>query len=48
MVSIPATPSQDPEYAWELATLYPEQGEWSEEEYLESLLLSKIDPPLLS
>jgi len=35
MVSVPATPSHDPEYAWELATLYPEQGEWSEEEYLE-------------
>jgi len=35
MSSIPATPSHDPEYAWELATLYPEQGEWSEEEYLE-------------
>lgn len=27
--------SHDPEYAWELATLYPEQGEWSEEDYLE-------------
>ncbi len=35
MSSIPTTPSHDPEYAWELATLYPEQGEWSEEEYLE-------------
>ena len=35
MSSIPATPSRDSEYAWELATLYPEQGEWSEEEYLE-------------
>jgi Uma2 family endonuclease len=35
MSSIPSTPSQEPEYAWELATLYPEQGEWSEEEYLE-------------
>jgi Uma2 family endonuclease len=23
------------EYAWELATLYPEQGEWSEAEYLD-------------
>ncbi len=35
MSSVPATPSHEPEYAWELATLYPEQGEWSEEEYLE-------------
>ena len=35
MSSIPATPSHEPEYAWEIATLYPEQGEWSEEEYLE-------------
>ena len=35
MSSIPATPSHEPEYAWEIATLYPEQGEWSEEEYLQ-------------
>ncbi len=35
MSSIPATPSHEPEYAWEIATLYPAQGEWSEEEYLE-------------
>ncbi len=35
MSSIPTTPSHDPEYAWELATLYPEQGEWSEDDYLE-------------
>ena len=35
MSSTPSTPSHDPEYAWELATLYPEQGEWSEEDYLE-------------
>jgi Uma2 family endonuclease len=26
--------SQEPEYAWELATLYPAQGDWSEEAYL--------------
>lgn len=32
---MPLTPSQEPEYAWELATLYPEQGEWSEEEFLD-------------
>ncbi|HEY6563911.1 MAG TPA: Uma2 family endonuclease [Pirellulaceae bacterium] len=31
----PLTPSQEPEYAWELATLYPAQGDWSEEDYLE-------------
>jgi len=31
---MPVTPSHEPEYAWELATLYPEQGEWSEEEFL--------------
>jgi Uma2 family endonuclease len=35
MTSMPHIPSQEPEYAWEVATLYPEQGEWSEEEYLE-------------
>jgi Uma2 family endonuclease len=29
------TPSQEPEYAWEVATLYPQQGDWSEEAYLE-------------
>jgi len=34
MSSMPLTPSQEPEYAWEVATLYPAQGEWSEEEYL--------------
>jgi Uma2 family endonuclease len=28
------TPSQEPDYCWELATLYPEQGGWTEEEYL--------------
>jgi Uma2 family endonuclease len=27
--------SSEPEYAWEVATLFPEQGEWSEETYLE-------------
>jgi Uma2 family endonuclease len=34
MSSLPLTSSQEPEYVWELATLYPAQGEWSEEEYL--------------
>jgi len=35
MSSIPLTSSQEPDYVWELATLYPEQGEWSEAAYLE-------------
>lgn len=35
MSSTPLTPSQEPEYAWEVATLFPEQGEWSEEAYLD-------------
>jgi hypothetical protein len=35
MVSLPLTSSQEPEYVWELATLFPAQGEWSEEEYLD-------------
>ncbi len=26
--------SSDADYAWEVATLFPEQGEWSEEDYL--------------
>lgn len=30
----PLTPPHEPEYVWELATFYPEQGAWSEEEYL--------------
>ncbi len=35
MSSLPTTSSPEPEYAWEVATLFPEQGEWSEEAYLE-------------
>jgi Uma2 family endonuclease len=35
MSSMPLTPSHEPEYVWEVATLYPEQGEWSEEAYLD-------------
>jgi Uma2 family endonuclease len=35
MSSTPLTSSQEPEYAWEVATLFPEQGEWSEEAFLE-------------
>lgn len=30
----PLIPSQEPDYVWELATCYPPQGEWSEEEFL--------------
>ena len=35
MSSLPFTSSQEPEYAWDVATLFPEQGEWSEEAYLD-------------
>jgi Uma2 family endonuclease len=35
MSSIPFTSSHEPDYAWEVATLFPEQGEWSEEAYLD-------------
>jgi len=35
MSSVPIPSSHEPEYAWEVATLFPEQGEWSEEAYLE-------------
>ncbi len=35
MSSQPIAPTHEPEYAWELATLYPEQGGWSEAEYLD-------------
>jgi Uma2 family endonuclease len=31
----PSPLTGEPEYAWEVATLYPEQGAWSEERYLE-------------
>ena len=32
---VSARPDQaEPDYAWEVATLYPLQGEWSEEDYL--------------
>ena len=34
MSSIPLTQPEEPEYVWELATLYPGQGAWSEGEYL--------------
>ena len=35
MATIPSSPPHEPEYAWELATLYPAQGDWSEADYLE-------------
>ncbi len=31
---VPRMKAGDPEYAWELVTMFPVQGEWSEEEYL--------------
>jgi Uma2 family endonuclease len=34
MSIIPSSLPADAEYAWELATLYPPQGAWSENEYL--------------
>ena len=35
MSSAPQSLPHEPDYAWEVATLYPEQGEWSEEGYLD-------------
>ena len=35
MSTLPHTLPQEPEYAWELATLYPAQGAWTEAEYLD-------------
>lgn len=34
-MSIPSSLSSEADYAWELATLFPEQGRWSEEAYLD-------------
>jgi Uma2 family endonuclease len=34
MSTVPSSRASDADYAWEVATLFPEQGEWSEEEYL--------------
>jgi Uma2 family endonuclease len=34
MSTVPTPPSSEADYVWEVATLFPEQGEWSEEEYL--------------
>ena len=35
MSSVPTPLSSDADYAWEVATLFPEQGRWSEEAYLD-------------
>jgi Uma2 family endonuclease len=35
MSTIPSSHSFDSDYVWEVATLFPEQGEWSAEQYLE-------------
>jgi Uma2 family endonuclease len=35
MSSSPLSSSQEPEYAWEVATLFPEQGGWTETNYLD-------------
>jgi Uma2 family endonuclease len=35
MPTVPSSQPNEADYAWEVATLFPEQGEWSEEEYLE-------------
>jgi Uma2 family endonuclease len=34
MSTVPPSDSSQADYAWEVATLFPEQGEWSEEDYL--------------
>jgi Uma2 family endonuclease len=34
MSTIPSSQPSDADYVWEVATLFPEQGEWSEAEYL--------------
>jgi len=34
MSTVPPSHSPEADYVWEVATLFPEQGEWSEEEYL--------------
>jgi Uma2 family endonuclease len=35
MSTIPPLRASEPEYAWEVATLFPEQGHWSEGAYLD-------------
>src|SRR5690349_21292997 len=34
MSTVPSSHASEGDYAWEVATLFPEQGEWSKEEYL--------------
>jgi Uma2 family endonuclease len=34
MSTVPSSQSSEADYAWEVATLFPEQGEWAEEDYL--------------
>jgi Uma2 family endonuclease len=34
MSTVPSSHSAEADYVWEVATLFPEQGEWTEEEYL--------------
>lgn len=35
MSNVPSTVPDEPDYVWEIATLFPEQGYWSDEEYLQ-------------
>jgi Uma2 family endonuclease len=35
MATVPSPRSSEADYAWEIATLFPEQGRWSEEAYLD-------------
>jgi len=35
MSTVPSTQPLEGDFAWEVATLFPEQGEWSEEAYLQ-------------
>jgi Uma2 family endonuclease len=35
MSILPSSESSEADYVWEVATLFPQQGEWSESEYLE-------------
>jgi Uma2 family endonuclease len=35
MSTVPSSQSSDADYVWDVATLFPQQGEWSEEGYLD-------------
>src|SRR5947208_16171599 len=35
MSTVPSSQASEGDYAWEVATLFPEQGAWSEEAYLD-------------